>query len=104
MYYAENGTMDNLTHVAAPYSTRRSTIVWLLLIAATLATWTVGEEGISGPAAVASLLLIAALKSRAVILDFMGLRHAPLLWKGITLGWVVLVCGLIAIAYWKGMP
>jgi len=82
---------------------RRVTIVWLLLILATIATWTVGEEGIAGPGAVAGLLAIAALKSRAVILDFMGLRHAPTLWKVITLGWLALVCALIALAYWKGM-
>lgn len=85
-------------------SVRRGTLTWLALIAATLATWTLGEEGVSGPLAVFSLLAIAALKSRAVILDFMGLRHAPLLWKGITLGWLAVVCALIALAYWKGMP
>jgi hypothetical protein len=104
MYYAEEATMENLTHTPIPVDTRRSTLVWLALIAATLATWGLGEEGASGPGAVAALLAIAALKSRSVILDFMGLRHAPLLWKGIVLGWLALVCTLIALAYWKGMP
>lgn len=85
-------------------ASRRSTVLWILLLAATVFTWAVGEGG-SGGAAIAALLLgVAALKGAAVILDFMALARAPLLWQLITLGWLVLVCALIGLAYWKGMP
>ncbi|THF57212.1 cytochrome C oxidase subunit IV family protein [Pseudothauera rhizosphaerae] len=83
---------------------RRSTVLWGLLIVATAFTWAVGEGGAGGPVIAALLLGVALLKGAAVILDFMALARAPLLWKLLTLGWLALVCALIGLAYWKGMP
>ncbi|THF65576.1 hypothetical protein E6C76_08330 [Pseudothauera nasutitermitis] len=92
-------------HANATHSpNRRSTVLWVLLLAATVFTWAVGENGAGGPAIAALLLGVAALKGAAVILDFMAVGRAPLLWKALTLGWLALVCALIALAYWKGMP
>lgn len=36
---------------------------------------------------------LAILKGRKVALDFLGLRDAPPLWRGLVGGWIVLVAG-----------
>lgn len=82
---------------------RRATLLWAALIAATALTWWVGEGGASGPAILAVLAAISIVKGGIVILDFMALRHAPLMWRLITLGWISLVWMLIGLAYWKGL-
>jgi hypothetical protein len=33
----------------------------------------------------------------------MALRHAPLTWRVLVHGWLLLVLGLLALAYWKGL-
>lgn len=81
----------------------RATVLWVLLIAATVLTWAMGEGGLGGPPTLAILASISLVKGGAVLLDFMALRHAPLLWRALTLGWMVLVWALIGIAYWKGL-
>ncbi|AWI74933.1 hypothetical protein CEW83_06600 [Parazoarcus communis] len=81
---------------------RRATLLWAALTVATLLTWWVGEGGAAGPAIVALLAAISIIKGSIVILDFMALRHAPLMWRLITLGWITLVWVLIGLAYWKG--
>ncbi|HRD35327.1 MAG TPA: cytochrome C oxidase subunit IV family protein [Rhodocyclaceae bacterium] len=77
--------------------------VWVFLIAATLVTWLVGERGAHGPAIVALMFGLAFVKGSLIILEFMALRRAPLMWRLLTLGWLSSVCAAIAIAYWKGM-
>ena len=76
--------------------------VWLLMLAATLATWALGEGGVAGTAAVLLMLGLACLKGVLVILDFMELRHAPLLWRILLLGWLAIVTVLIVLCYWIG--
>lgn len=85
-------------------ATRRNTQVWLGLLAATVLTWYLGEQGAGGPPVVAALLGIAILKGSAIAREFMELHHAPRLWQGLTIGWLLLVSGAIGLAYWKGMP
>jgi heme/copper-type cytochrome/quinol oxidase subunit 4 len=56
----------------------RVTKVWATLIAATcVSTWVLSEDGVSPDAAVVGIFVIAALKVRYVLLDFMELRGAP---------------------------
>ena len=83
-------------------SPRRATVLWLLLIAATLVTLALGASAFAGRATIALLAVLSFWKGSVIILDFMALRHAPLLWRALTLGWMILVWALIAIAYWKG--
>lgn len=86
---------------------RRIDLTWALLLVATFITWRIGEaeQGqVGGFAAMAAVGLIALLKGRAVALDFMGLRRVKALWRGLMLGWLVLVLGLVALAYWLGLP
>ncbi|MCL2523374.1 MAG: cytochrome C oxidase subunit IV family protein [Betaproteobacteria bacterium] len=73
---------------------------WLVLIVATGITWYLGEIGAYGTAAIVAMLVIAFIKGRLVILDFMELRTAPWLWRILLEGWLIVVGGLILLAYW----
>lgn len=72
----------------------------VVLIIATAITWYLGEVGAAGTAAIVSMLLIAFIKGRLIILDFMELREAPLMWRLLLEGWLILVSSLILLAYW----
>jgi hypothetical protein len=56
----------------------RAGVSWLILVAATLASWLVGAEHGTGSMLAVVVLAIAAVKVRLVGLDFMELRHAPI--------------------------
>ena len=73
---------------------------WLILVVATLITWYLGEVGAAGTTAIVTMLLIAFVKGRLVILDFMELREAPRLWRILLEGWMIVVSSLILLAYW----
>jgi caa(3)-type oxidase subunit IV len=73
---------------------------WLILIVATGITWYLGEVGAAGTWAIVAMLAIAFIKGRLVILDFMELREAPLMWRVLLEGWLILVSSLILLAYW----
>ena len=73
---------------------------WLVLILATLVTWYLGEVGAAGTLSIVAMLAIAFVKGRLVILDFIELRGAPLLWRLLLEGWLILVSSLILLAYW----
>ena len=90
-------------HHTAHGTPHRALAIWLALIVATGVTWTVGERGDTGPAIVAVLFSIAFVKGTLIILDYMALRRAPLMWPLIALGWMILVCALIGFAYLKGL-
>jgi cytochrome c oxidase subunit IV len=85
---------------------KRLDLTWALLLLATLVTWRIGEAeaGTGSAIAMAVVGVIAFLKGRAVALDFMGLRRVKALWRGLLLGWLILVLGLVALAYRLGMP
>ena len=48
-----------------------------------------------------SVLLISLIKGQLIANYFMGLRHVSWLWRGIILGYFVVVGGMIVIAYMK---
>ena len=73
---------------------------WLVLLVATGMTWYLGEVGAAGTSAIVAMLLIAFVKGRLVILDFMELREAPRLWRILLEGWMIVVGSLILLAYW----
>ena len=73
---------------------------WVVLIIATGITWYLGEVGAAGTMAIIAMLVIAFIKGRLVILDFMELREAPLMWRVLLEGWLILVSSLILLAYW----
>jgi len=73
---------------------------WFVLLIATTITWYLGEVGAAGTGAIIAMLVIAFVKGRLVILDFMELREAPLMWRLLLEGWLILVSSLILLAYW----
>lgn len=73
---------------------------WLVLLVATGATWWLGEAGAAGTGAILAMLAIVFIKGRLVILDFMELRGAPPMWRLLLEGWLIVVGGLILLAYW----
>ncbi|KDF01623.1 hypothetical protein Y900_022480 [Mycolicibacterium aromaticivorans JS19b1 = JCM 16368] len=56
----------------------RAGVSWLILVAATLASFALGAEHGTGSLVAIAVLAIAAIKVRLVGLDFMELRHAPI--------------------------
>ena len=76
---------------------------WLVLVIATITTWYLGEVGAAGTAAIVAMLLIAFVKGRLVILDFMDLRTAPLMWRALLEGWLIFVSSMILLAYWMSL-
>ncbi|MDR2186761.1 MAG: cytochrome C oxidase subunit IV family protein [Azonexus sp.] len=76
---------------------------WLVLLIATGVTWYLGEVGAAGTAAIATMLIIAFIKGRLVILDFMELRAAPRFWRILLEGWLIVVGSLILLAYWMSL-
>lgn len=82
-----------------PQFIRPCTFVWLLLMLLTVTTYVIGEEGLGGMTIMFTVLGTAVIKVQIVANYFMGLRHTRWLWRGIVLGWLLLVTGLITIAY-----
>lgn len=79
------------------------TTVWLVLVALTLVTFSIGETGTTGKLAMLGLLFIALVKGQLVANYFMGLRDVAWGWRAIILGYFLLVGGLIAVAYLMGL-
>lgn len=71
----------------------------LVLVLATGAAFWMRSDGLTGVCVGAGTLLIAYLKGRLVVLDFMELRHAPLLWRGLIEGWLFVVAALLLSMY-----
>ncbi|SCZ58166.1 cytochrome C oxidase subunit IV family protein [Thiohalomonas denitrificans] len=82
---------------------RAFTVIWVLLLVLTLMTFAIGEMQLAGPAAVSFVLAMTLLKSQLVASWFMGLRRAPILFRAIMTGYLVVVTAFIAIAYLVGL-
>ncbi len=81
---------------------RKLNISFGILITATVATWAIGEWWSSHAVllpVMAGMLALTFVKCRLIILDFMGLRPVKSFWRGLVLGWVVVVLGVITLAY-----
>lgn len=75
----------------------RYTRVWLVLIAITALSWWTGHAIGNQRLAGALVLMLAFLKARFVISDFMEVRDAPIALRLLTDGWVVLAGALLVI-------
>ena len=84
-------------------STLFSTVIWLLLVALTVATFSIGEAVMAGKNIMLILLSIAMIKSQMVANYFMALRQTKLIWRLVMLLYFVIVGSLIALAYLIGM-
>jgi len=76
-------------------------VVWLGLIALTLAAWWLGVDGALSSVKLASvlILLIAFTKARFVGLYFMELRHSPLSLRIVFETWCGVVCTTLIVMY-----
>lgn len=82
-----------------PPSTLFLTIIWLLLVALTIATFGIGEAGLTGKFSMLIVLCITMIKSQMVAHYFMALRETKLIWRLVMLIYFIIVGGLIALAY-----
>jgi hypothetical protein len=84
----------------------RLTVIWVLLVLATLVSFDgarLGENEGAYFLATSVVFVIAFLKVRFIGLEFMELRHAPLLLRlGFEI-WTVAVCVAILGFYWVGL-
>ena len=46
----------------------------------------------------ALVLMLAAAKGRVIVLDYLGLRHASALWRGLLTAWLTGLVGLAGLA------
>ena len=78
---------------------RHCTLIWLILLLLTGITYRFGDSVMHGAVVMLSVMGIAAFKVQLVVNYYMGLHRTRWLWRGIMLGWLLLVTGLISIAY-----
>jgi Prokaryotic Cytochrome C oxidase subunit IV len=80
----------------------RVTVIWLLLVAATGLSWELGHGmGFSSVRLASSAVIVVAfVKVRFVILEFMEIRTAPLFMRIIAETWLVVICGALLALYW----
>jgi hypothetical protein len=89
----------------APLLRTRTSVVWLVLILATLLTWSLGGRhhtpgtGAEHSLAGFSILLIAFIKIRFIGMYFMELRHAPLALRGVFELYCVATCGVLIVLF-----
>ena len=82
----------------------RKTLILFVLAGATLLSWGMGHGAGFGDIrnASTSIIVLALIKIRYVILEFMELRHAPLLVRIVAEAWVAVVCLALVVLYWNG--
>lgn len=61
----------------------------IVLIGLAIATLFASWHLMAGPFASAAVLGLAVLKGRRILLDFLGLRAAPAVWRGLVTFWVL---------------
>jgi hypothetical protein len=82
----------------------QATLVWVGLMAATcVTTWGLSKDWFSPAVAVLGTFLIAAVKVRYVVLDFMELRQAPLAVRIAFEAWPAVVAVMI-LGFWFVTP
>jgi hypothetical protein len=84
-------------------ASKRLALVWLLLSAVSLASWWIGAKHAQqayalNAAVTVGVLLIAALKVRLIVSEFMEARRAPALLRRLADGWLAgLLIALLGI-------
>ena len=71
----------------------RLDLTWIALIALAFATMALAGV-VRNPVLVdGAVLAIAAIKGRRILLDYLDLRAAPALWRGLATAWLMLIVG-----------
>ena len=84
----------------------RVSLVWFVLLGATLISWEVGHGVGVDDLRLASVLIIfiSLVKVRFVLREFMELWHAPTALKLLGDAWLVALMGLLTVLYLVPMP
>ncbi|OBA84355.1 hypothetical protein A9W99_00260 [Mycobacterium sp. 1164966.3] len=86
---------------------KRLLIVWLVLASLTLAyLWidhSAGESRLAGAAVTSAVIVIAVIKVRIILREFMEVRQAPVLLCRLTDAWVILIVVSLLACYFIGM-
>lgn len=85
------------------YLIRPCTWVWLILLALTLAAWGVGQLKLGGLTVVSAILLSTLIKGQMVVDFFMGLIRVRPFWRILLFAYLIIVIGLIWLAYFIGL-
>lgn len=72
---------------------------WLGLVLLSVGSVQLGNAG-AGLSLAAAVLLAALAKAWLIADNFMHLRHAPPLWRGLLLSWPLLVGALVLLTLW----
>jgi heme/copper-type cytochrome/quinol oxidase subunit 4 len=81
---------------------RRITVIMALLLMATLISFWLGNDGaVANSRTAAVIIVIAAVKMRFVMRDFMEIKYAPLLLKFFCDAWIATVAAAILILQWQ---
>ena len=83
----------------------RRTLILFFLAGATLLSWEMGHGvGFSDIRwASTCIIVLAFIKIRYVILEFMELRHSSMAARIVAEVWVVMVCLTLILLYWTGI-
>ena len=79
----------------------RTTLIWLLLVAATVVSWEIGHGvGFKNTHyASVAIIIVAFVKVRFVILDFMEIRNAPVTMRIVGETAVIVLCTVLVTLY-----
>jgi heme/copper-type cytochrome/quinol oxidase subunit 4 len=78
----------------------RISLIWLVLIAATLISWWIGTGDAANPQlGTAVVLVVVFIKVRLIGLYFMELRDAPLPLRMLFEGYCMIVCTTLLVMY-----
>ncbi len=82
----------------------RTTLVWLLLVGATALSWAMGHGAGFADSRYAgvAIIVVALIKVRFVILEFMEIRTAPLFMRLTAEIWLLVIGTVLITLYWKG--
>ncbi len=80
-------------------SSKKLTIIWIILVVLTLITATIGVLELSGLYIVGFVLLTIIIKGQLIIDHFMGLRRVRGFWRLAMLGFVFVIPGIIYTGY-----
>jgi len=69
----------------------RLDVAWFMLVGLALATVAISSSAQSVLLGNAVVLMLAVIKGRKIVLDYLDLRNAPALWRGLVMAWVILL-------------
>jgi len=75
------------------YALGRLDLTLLALLGLTLATMALAGATRAPVLVDGIVLAIAAIKGRRILLDYLDLRSAPALWRGLATAWLMLIVG-----------